>query len=91
MNILEKLPKKDNRTASRIIDGEAVIVLTHTSIVHTLNDIGTRIWEMSDGFHTVNQIVKSLCDEFDAPCEQIEKDTIEFLTNLLKKEIIMLE
>ncbi|MBN1999190.1 pyrroloquinoline quinone biosynthesis peptide chaperone PqqD [candidate division KSB1 bacterium] len=90
MNILEKYPKKDKRTASRVIDNEAVVVLTHTSVVHTLNDIGTRIWELCDGSKTVNDIIQALSGEFDADTDQIGNDTIEFLTELEKKEMIVL-
>ena len=47
MAIEEKIPTKSSQTASRIIDGEAVIVLLKKSKVHVLNEVGSRIWELS--------------------------------------------
>jgi coenzyme PQQ biosynthesis protein PqqD len=63
--------------------GDAQVLLhTGTGQYYTLDDVGGRIWALCDGQRTVADIVSRLCDEYDAPREQIEADALELLTDL---------
>ena len=52
------------RTASRNIDGRAVVISIDHNRVHALNAVGTRVWELCDG-RTLDAIVDSIVDEFE--------------------------
>ena len=49
MDISAKWPKKSEDTASRIIDGEAVIVIPQKGVVTVLNETGSGIWQLQWG------------------------------------------
>jgi len=52
------------RTASRCIDGRAVVISIDQNRVHVLNDVGTRVWEKCDG-RTLDAIVEDIVGEFE--------------------------
>jgi hypothetical protein len=91
METLKKYPMKSTQTASRIVDGEAVIVLPLESAVNTLNEIGTRIWEMSDGTNTVTDIIQQIQQEFDVEADVAQDDTLSFIHDLVDKKMIVLK
>ncbi len=82
--------KNNEKTAYRIIDGEAVVVNLKDSTFHTLNPVATFIWEKADGRVKVEQIIKEICQEFEVDWGTAERDCREFLGELASKGLVVL-
>jgi len=80
--------KRNDEVAWRIIDGEAVIVTPADSVMHTLNDVGTRIWELLTGERNLKEIAQLLCADFDVDEKRAQADTVWFVSCLQKKGLI---
>ena len=50
--------RQGQRTASRVIDGKAVVITIDRNELHVLNAVGTRVWELSDG-RSLEDIIES--------------------------------
>ncbi len=74
----------------KIVDGEAVIILTNQGQVKVLNEVGARIWELANGNRKISDIVKIVSDEFDANIDKIEEDTLDFIDQLVSKGMFIL-
>jgi len=86
-----KYPNKSENIASRILDGEAVVVLPLESMVYTFDPVGTRIWELIDGKRKIASIVKQIQNEYEACPEAAEKDTLDFIQELVSKKMIIIK
>jgi coenzyme PQQ biosynthesis protein PqqD len=84
--MLDKKVTRDENVAWRIIGDEAVLLSAEDSSVHSLDAVGTRIWELCDGEKTVSEIVDQVVSEFEVDRETAEKDVVEFIEELMKKE-----
>jgi len=51
------IPRRNPSSASRTVDGQAVIALSDSALIHILNDVGTRVWSLIDGKRTVEEII----------------------------------
>jgi len=91
MEYLDYYPNKSAQSASRIMDGEAVIVQPMESSINTLNEVGTRIWELADGSRTIRDIATNIHNEFDVAPDIAENDTTAFLKELADKKMISFE
>ena len=91
MNWLDAQPHKHPRTASRLVDGQAVIVLPEENKVQVLNAVGSRIWELADGSHTVRAIAQMIYEEYDVSREQAEKEVMEFVTEMIQGNLLTAE
>jgi hypothetical protein len=56
MDISVKWPKRSEDTASRVVDGEAVIVIPQKGVVTVLNETGSGIWQLLDGRNSIEDI-----------------------------------
>ena len=56
-----------------------------------VSEVAERIVELSDGQHTVRQIVDVLCTEFDVPRPVCERDTLSFLAILRQRQVLVYE
>ncbi len=88
MEIQERVPIKSDKVASRIIDGEAVIVVLERQETVVLNTVGSRIWETMDGQKNLNEIASILTSEFDTTYQQALKDLAEFIEDMAKQGIV---
>jgi len=77
------------QVAARVVEGQAVIILTDSGEVNVLNDVGTRIWELVDGKHSVQEIAETIVGEFQVSREVALEDTKEFLKNLEASQVIV--
>ena len=69
--------------------GETVILLTPDSGEYfTLNEVGGRIWELSDGSLSVAEIAGVLVAEYDAPLEEVQADALEVLGELAGEQLV---
>ena len=71
------------RTAARVIEGKAVVVVIDDQVLHSLNAVGTFIWERADG-RTVGAIVDALAQEFDVDRTTAKSDALRFLRELVE-------
>ena len=86
----EYVIKNNEKTAYRIINGEAVVVNLKDSTFHTLNPVATFIWEQADGQIKVEQIIKKICQEFEVDWDTAERDCLEFLGEMISKGLVVL-
>jgi len=83
-----KYPQRNFRVATRTIDGEAVVVCSDDATLHSLNEVGTIIWEMSDGHTSMDDIAENLCTRFEIERGQALQDIEKFCENLAQKNIL---
>jgi hypothetical protein len=75
----------------RALDTEALLVDVKGGLLYPLNSVGARIWELCDGARSVDEIVRLLGVEFDAPEATIRADALEFIERLADARLVSLE
>ncbi len=78
------------QTAGRVIDGEAVLMMADNSQIKVLNEVGSRIFELSDGEHTVSKIVDQIVAEYDVSSAEAREDVHTFLQQMVTDGIMVL-
>ena len=71
--------------ADRIIENEAVILNLDNGMYYSLNEIGTRVWQLLDEGKTGHDIAAALMREYTVKPETIKKDVETIITDLLKE------
>jgi hypothetical protein len=73
----------------RMIDAEAVLVLPDKGQVKVVNEVGARIWALTDGSRSIREIASVICSEFEVDLDTAEADTLEFIKNLVQRGILL--
>lgn len=80
---------------AREIEGELIIVPLVAGIgdmedeLYTLNETGKAIWDKLDGKRNLKDVVEKLSTAYEAPAEEIEKDVIGLVEELLKRRMVV--
>jgi hypothetical protein len=87
MDILNKCFSKGEDFVARDIAGETIIVPVRDGVgdlnsIYTLNELGTKIWQLIDGQTHVKDIVDIITGEYKVTEEEVTKDLIDYLDSL---------
>jgi hypothetical protein len=71
----------------RDVAGETIIVPIRGHVgdlnsIYSLNETGTMIWRLLDGWKSVGEIIDATCEDFEVPKGEAEKDVFSFLSSL---------
>jgi hypothetical protein len=81
---------RNKDVAWRIIEGEAILISAEDSMLHSLDEVGTRIWELADGSNTIKDIAQRIFDEYEIDLETAQNDVVEFVANLASEKLNLL-
>lgn len=84
----EGYPEQNPRAAWRVYEGEAVIVSPEDSMLHTLNPVGSFIWEAADGRTELEAIVGRVCEAFDVDPATAARDATAFVEQLCQRGLL---
>lgn len=84
---------RNRDVVSRQIEGELVIVPIRSGVgdlnsLYTLNLVGSVLWEFMTEGHTLAEMVRRVCDEFEVTATRAQGDIREFLDSMLAEKLI---
>lgn len=71
--------------------GQTVLLRLEDGGYYALDEVGAMIWELCDGQRAVGEIVALLCAEFDAPEGTVRADVLEFIGDLRRERLLVLD
>ena len=88
MNISQLYPRPHPQTAGRVIDGEAILIMSDDSDINVLNGVGSRIFELADGTRSLAAIAAAIAAEYDVAATTAEQDTVAFVEGLVAEKVL---
>jgi len=80
---------RSSTVASRVLEGEIVIMSATDSTLFSLSEVATIIWQSADGRTPLSEIVRSrICAEFDVAPEAAYRDAEAFIDDLARHGIL---
>lgn len=78
----------------RKIQGELIIVPIRSGVgdlnsLYTLNPVGAVLWDFMNEGHTLGEMVKLVCDEFEVTAAEAQNDIQSFLDSLMQEKLIL--
>lgn len=80
--------RREGILAQRASDTQLLLNLS-SGHYYALNEVGTRVWELSDGSRSVAEVAAAIAEEYDAPVEEIQADVIDLLRDLLNEQLVV--
>jgi hypothetical protein len=64
------------------VGGEAVLLDLASERYFGLDPVGARIWALLDQDQPLQEVLETLCGEYDAPRERLQEDLLELVATL---------
>ncbi len=82
-----KIVRKKELLSSRM-DNEIVMMHPESGKYFALNPVASRIWELLEEPHTINELVEKLLREFDVTEETCTNEVSVFIEEITEKKLI---
>jgi hypothetical protein len=84
---------RNHEVVARKIEGELIIVPVRRGVgdlnsLYTLNPVGAVLWDFMNEGHTLGEMVKRVCEEFEVTAAQAQQDIEAFLDSLMQEQLI---
>jgi hypothetical protein len=89
MMSLQSYPLRKEQVIAQKASNDFLLFNMHDGNYYSLNEVGSRIWELCDGDHSVAQVVEALTTEYDVPTESLAQDVLELLEDLQTGKLIV--
>jgi hypothetical protein len=76
------MPCRAERTAFRVVGGEALVMIIDRRELHRLNEVGARVFALCDGATPLTGIVAAIVREFAIDADTARADVERFVTEL---------
>jgi hypothetical protein len=93
MDVLSSCFVKAEELVTRHIAGETLIVPVKGQVgdldsIYTLNEVGTRIWQLIDGDTPLSNIVNAIQSEYEVTEQEATRDVLELFDTLQSAGLI---
>lgn len=75
----------------RVVDGEAILLNLDSGYYYSLDPLGSEIWEMCDGLHTLGAIVDRICARYDVSQARAREDLFVLVDDLTREGLLTLD
>jgi coenzyme PQQ biosynthesis protein PqqD len=86
----ERMRRREGLLAQRAADSR-VVLDPASGEYYALDEVSGRIWDLCDGSRSVAAVVAALCEEYDAPRDEIQADVLAFLAELAGDGLVVRE
>ena len=90
----ERVYQRVDEVICRQVGNESILVpITHNvgnlDYIYTLSPVAARIWALLDGTSSIDQIVDTICSEYDVSREQAMADAAELVSDLAEVSLVL--
>jgi hypothetical protein len=88
---LDERPRTRHGLLAQRAADSRVVLDPATGQYYALDEVSGRIWDLCDGSRSVTEVVAALCEEYDAPREEIQADVLALLAELAGDGLVVRE
>ena len=75
--------------SAKVLDGEAVLIHITRGTYHSMEKVGSRIWQLIEGRQALDAMASSIASQYDIHTESARKDIARLIEALLKEDLVM--
>ena len=88
MKLESTIPIPHSDVHYSLLDKEAVLLNLNDGVYHSLNPLGTTIWTLCDGIRSLQDILTSICSQYDVQEEIAKQDLLQLMTRLNQEGLV---
>jgi hypothetical protein len=89
--VLEERLRRQDGILAQQAQGQTVLLRLEDGGYYALDEVGAAIWDLCDGRRAVGEIVAVVCAEFDAPEATVRSDVLEFIGDLRRERLLVVD
>ena len=89
LNLHQRFQPREQEVASKVIDGEAIIINLANGVYYSIDKVGALVWELLQSGYTLEQVIKTVTAQYDVTGEQAEANIRELVEELVQENLVV--
>ena len=89
LNLHHCFRPRDEEIASKVIDGEAIIINLANGVYYSMEKVGALVWERLQAGYILGDVIGAVTDAYDVSPEQAESNVVELVEELLQETLVV--
>ena len=85
---LHQQPRRVEQVVTSELEGEMVLLNLATEEYYSLNEVGTRLWDLTDGKRTVAEMIDTILQEYEAERAGVTEDVLALFQELTDEGLV---
>jgi len=88
LNLHHCFRPRDEEVASKVIDGEAIIINLANGVYYSTDKVGALVWDLLQAGNRVEEVILAVTSRYDVAREQAETDVRDLVEELLQENLV---
>ena len=80
---------REEEVASKVIDGEAIIINLANGVYYSMDKVGAHVWDLLQAGHNLEEVIKAITARYDVSREQAESNVRELVQELVQESLVV--
>jgi coenzyme PQQ synthesis protein D (PqqD) len=89
LNLHHCFGPREEEVASKVIDGEAIIINLANGVYYSMDKVGALVWDLLQGGHTLEEVISVVTNRYDVAREQAETNVRDLVQELVQENLVV--
>jgi len=89
LNLHHCFRPREEEVASKVIDGEAIIINLANGVYYSMDKVGALVWDRLQLGHTLDNAITAVTGAYDVPRDQAESNVRELVEELVQENLVI--
>jgi hypothetical protein len=89
LNLHHCFRPREEEVASKVIDGEAIIINLANGVYYSMDKVGALVWDRLQAGHTLDDVIAAVTGSYDVPREQAESNVRDLVQELVQENLVV--
>jgi ABC-type xylose transport system substrate-binding protein len=89
LNVHHGFRPREAEVASKVIDGEAIIINLANGVYYSMEKVGALVWDLLQAGRTLEQVIEAVTARYDVTREQAEANIHELVQELVQENLVV--
>ena len=89
INLQARYRPRDEEVASKVIDGEAIVINLGNGVYYSMDKVGALIWDLLQAGCTLEEMILAVTDQYDVSREDAESNVRELVQELVQENLVV--
>jgi hypothetical protein len=90
LNLHHCFRPREEEVASKVIDGEAIIINLANGVYYSMDKVGALVWDRLQAGYTLDDVITAVTCAYVVPREQAESNVRELVEELVQENLVIL-
>jgi len=89
LNLHQSFRPREEEVASKVIDGEAIIINLANGVYYSMDKVGAFVWDLLQTGYNLEEVIAAVTGQYDVTRDQAESNVRDLVQELVQEQLVV--